>query len=203
MRRIFFILLSGLAFMAPVEQSCGQAFCALRDPNRMIGELFPSFNQFKSITVTVGQTEVEAIEKATGLKCDAREFGRHRLYAIFKEGNLEGFVQSRSEIVDWGIAEIIIATDRDGQLRGFRFQRCRSRYRNAAEAQSVQDILRQLTSNELISFANDEKSRQSIMKQASLSKKVDPLLKGILSGVAKMQVLMQIVWDDEIAGLIN
>jgi hypothetical protein len=203
MRRIFFILLSGLAFMAPVEQSCGQAFCALRDPNRMIGELFPSFNQFKSITVTVGQTEVEAIEKATGLKCDAREFGRHRLYAIFKEGNLEGFVQSRSEIVDWGIAEIIIATDRDGQLRGFRFQRCRSRYRNAAEAESVQDILRQLTSNELISFANDEKSRQSIMKQASLSKKVDPLLKGILSGVAKMQVLMQIVWDDEIAGLIN
>ena len=203
MRRIFFILLSGLAFMAPVEQSCGQAFCALRDPNRMIGELFPSFNQFKSITVTVGQTEVEAIEKATGLKCDAREFGRHRLYAIFKEGNLEGFVQSRSEIVDWGIAEIIIATDRDGQLRGFRFQRCRSRYRNAAEAESVQNILRQLTSNELISFANDEKSRQSIMKQASLSKKVDPLLKGILSGVAKMQVLMQIVWDDEIAGLIN
>ncbi len=203
MRRIFFILLSGLAFMAPVEQSCGQAFCALRDPNRMIGELFPSFNQFKSITVTVGQTEVEAIEKATGLKCDAREFGRHRLYAIFKEGNLEGFVQSRSEIVDWGIAEIIIATDRDGQLRGFRFQRCRSRYRNAAEAESVQDILRQLTSNELISFANDEKARQSIMEQASLSKKVDPLLKGILSGVAKMQVLMQIVWDDEIAGLIN
>ena len=203
MRRIFFILLSGLAFMAPVEQSCGQAFCALRDPNRMIGELFPSFNQFKSITVTVGQTEVEAIEKATGLKCDAREFGRHRLYAIFKEGNLEGFVQSRSEIVDWGIAEIIIATDRDGQLRGFRFQRCRSRYRNAAEAQSVHDILRQFTSNELISFANDEKSRQSIMKQASLSKKVDPLLKGILSGVAKMQVLMQIVWDDKIAALIN
>ena len=203
MKRILLILLSGLAFMAPVEQSCGQAFCALRDPNRVIGELFPNFGQFKSITVTIGKTEVEAIEKATGLKCDPREFGRHRLYAIFKEGNLEGFVQSRSEIVDWGIAEIIIATDTGGQLRGFRFQRCRSRYRNTAEADPVQDILRQLTSNELISFANDGKARQSIMEQASLSKKVDPLLKGILSGVAKMQVLMQIVWDDEIAGLIN
>jgi hypothetical protein len=203
MKRTFLILLSGLAFMAPVEQSCGQAFCALRDPNRIIGELFPGFSQFKSITVTIGKTELEAIEKATGLKCDAREFGRHRLYAIFKEGNLEGFVQSRSEIVDWGIAEIIIATDTDGQLRGFRFQRCRSRYRNAAEADSVQDILRRLTSDELISFVNDEKARQSLREQASLSKKVDPLLKGILSGVAKMQVLMQIVWDDEIAGLIN
>ena len=203
MKRILLILLSGLAFMAPVEQSCGQAFCALRDPNRMIGELFPSFSQFKSITVTIGKTEVEAIEKATGLKCDPREFGRHRLYAIFKEGNLKGFVQSRSEIVDWGIAEIVIATDTDGQLKGFLFQRCRSRHRNAAEADSVQDILRQLTSNELISIVNDEKARQSIIEQANLSKKVDPLLKGILSGVAKMQVLMQIVWDDKIAALIN
>ncbi len=203
MKRTFLILLSGLAFMAPVEQSCGQAFCALRDPNRIIGELFPDFSQFKSITVTIGKTEVEAIEKATGLKCDAREFGRHRLYAIFKEGSLKGFVQSRSEIVDWGIAEIVIATGADGQMRGFRFQRCRSRYRNAAEADSVQDILRRLTSDELISFVNDEKARQSLREQASLSKKVDPLLKGILSGVAKMQVLMQIVWDDEIAGLIN
>ena len=203
MKRIFFIFLSGLAFMAPVEQSCGQAFCALRDPNMIIGELFPDFSQFKSITVTVGKTEVEAIEKATGLKCDAREFGRHRLYAIFKEGNLEGFVQSRSEIVDWGIAEIVIATGADGQTRGFRFQRCRSRHRNAAEADSVQNILRQMTSSELISTVNDEKARQSIIEQANLSKKVDPLLKGILSGVAKMQVLMQIVWDEKIASLIN
>ena len=203
MKRIFFILLSGLAFMAPVEQSSGQAFCALRDPNMIIGELFPNFSRFKSISVTIGKAEVEAIEEATGLKCDPREFGRHRLYAIFKEGNLEGFVQSRSEIVDWGIAEIIIATGADGQMRGFRFQRCRSRHRNAAEADSVQNILRQLNSNELISTVNDEKARQSIIEQANLSKKADPLLKGILSGVAKMQVLMQIVWDKKIASLIN
>ena len=189
--------------MAPVEQSSGQAFCALRDPNMIIGELFPNFSRFKSISVTIGKAEVEAIEEATGLKCDPREFGSHRLYAIFKEGNLEGFVQSRSEIVDWGIAEIIIATGADGQMRGFRFQRCRSRHRNAAEADSVQNILRQLNSNELISTVNDEKARQSIIEQANLSKKVDPLLKGILSGVAKMQVLMQIVWDDKIAALIN
>ena len=189
--------------MAPVEQSSGQAFCALRDPNMIIGELFPNFSRFKSISVTIGKAEVEAIVEATGLKCDPREFGSHRLYAIFKEGNLEGFVQSRSEIVDWGIAEIIIATGADGQMRGFRFQRCRSRHRNAAEADSVQNILRQLNSSELISTVNDEKARQSIIEQANLSKKADPLLKGILSGIAKMQVLMQIVWDEKIASLIN
>ncbi len=203
MKRSLFILLTALVFMAPAEQSCGQAFCALRDPNRIIGELFPDFSQFKSITAIIGKPEVEAIEKATGLKCDPREFGSHRLYAVFNEGGLEGFVQSRSEIVDWGIAEIIIATDTKSNLKGFRFQRCRSRYREAAEADIVQEFLKRLSSDELISMARDEKFREAIIEQASLSKKVDPLLKGILSGVAKMQALMQVVWDDEIAALGN
>ena len=203
MKRILFILLSGLAFITPIEQSRGQAFCALRDPNKIIGELFPGFSQFKSITLTVGKPEVDAIQKATGLKCDAREFGRHRLYPIFQDGTLQGFVQSRSEIVDWGIAEIVIGTSLDGKLTGFRFQRCRSRHRKAAESESVQKILRQLTQEELILSSTNHKYRESIRNRSGLVEQADPVLKGILSALAKMQALMNVVWNEKIAELAN
>ena len=72
-----------------------QAFCALRDPNRIIGRLFPSFTKFKSITATVSRDDVQELESLTGLKCDPREFGRHQLYAVFAKDKIIGFACKR------------------------------------------------------------------------------------------------------------
>ena len=200
MNRTFLIVLLLGLWMGNGFNGSAQAFCALRDPNAIIRELFPESTRFKSITATIGQEQVAELEKATGIKCDPREFGRHRLYVVFKNGQIEGYVQSRSELVDWGIAEIIIGTDPNGTLKGFRFQRCRSRQRKAVEAASMQALLAGLQETDLLQYV-DREGLEKLQKKAGLPNTAKPLLRGVVLGAIKMQTLMRTVWHDEISAL--
>ena len=63
---------------------------------------------------------------------------------------------SRTEQADYGLAEVIVATDENLKLKDFSFQRCRSRYRKQFESKSIRSVFRGKTSVELSAMLQPE-----------------------------------------------
>lgn len=200
--RIKLVLVLAMIVYIGQSSAYSQAFCALRDPNRSIGRLFPSFTKFRSITATVSRDDVQELESLTGLKCDPREFGRHQLYAVFDEEKIIGFAQSRSELVDWGMVEIIVSTDPQGAFRGFCFQRCRSSQRKKVESETVQKLLQHRKKEDFIALLK-ESNLSEFQNEAGLGSESAELLHGVLLGIAKMQALMLTIWKEDIDALLS
>ena len=55
------------------------------------------------------------------------ELGQHTLYVPVEDGSPLGYIQIRSELTEWGLAEIVWALNIRREVVDFRFQRCRGR----------------------------------------------------------------------------
>lgn len=194
-RRLMLILLGVIAVAAPFAAS-GQAFCSLRDPNSYVKEFFPDSTSYKSIVREVSRDLAKKISNEKGVEFDPREFGNHTLYVVYREAAAIGFLQAHSEVVDWGIAEVVWSLDRDGKLQKFGFQRCRSPQRKRVEDEKVQGLLRGLSEPQLRTKLKAE-GVAGIIKTAGLNARSKKLVEGVVNGGLKMQVLLEYVWPDE------
>ncbi len=88
----------------------------------------------------------EKLRQRHQLEFDIRELGTHDIYAVFDQKTFRGVAHSRTEQADYGLAEVIVATDENLKLKDFSFQRCRSRYRKQFESESIRSVFRGKTS---------------------------------------------------------
>lgn len=197
MRRILIIKLLALLACSCLSQTAqAQAYCALRDPVRQIGDLFPEHSYVSHVGVVT--TEVR---KEVGLRLPFtlhfNELGSHTLYAVAKDNARVGYVHVRPEITRWGIMEITWSLDADLRVRDFAFQRCRNRRRTILENEDFKQQLRGKSFDELLNLLNDNGSN---LKANGL--KVDSqdseFAVAIVRCALKTIAVTSIVWEDEV-----
>lgn len=116
-----------LALAALARSADGQAYCALRDPIRLIYELFPEADSYRSIVRTVDERVRREVSGTLPFSLHFNELGRHTLYVPAQGMHPVGLVHVRSESGAWGLLEIAWALESDLRVKSFAFQRCRSR----------------------------------------------------------------------------
>lgn len=118
-----------------------QAYCALRDPNRQIFDLFPEADSYRSLVRTVDETTRRDVGERLPFSLHFNELGRHTVYVAQREGRPLGVVHARSEAGRWGLVEVAWAFDVDLRVRGFAFQRCRDRSKSHLQTEGVRRAL--------------------------------------------------------------
>ena len=126
------LLVAALASVMPTQASMGQAYCALRDPVRVLYEAYPDADGHRSIIRTVTVEDRAAIAQVLPFTIHFDELGRHTLYVTVQEGLPLGVLHVRSERGRYGLVEIAWSLNLDGQITGASFQRCRDSKLRAA-----------------------------------------------------------------------
>ncbi len=134
MKNIIRLLSIYLVLFSISESALAEAYCALRDPVETINRLYPSSTSYKSIVKVIN----EDVRRTVGQTLPPNslhfsELGKHTLYVVMQSDQPLGYVHVRSEQSEWGLVEIAWAINLDLTARDFRFQRCRSRYKNIVE----------------------------------------------------------------------
>ena len=126
------LLAAALACVIPTQASMGQAYCALRDPVRVLYEVYPDADGHRSIIRTVTVEDRTAIAQVLPFTIHFDELGRHTLYVTVQEGLPLGVLHVRSERGRYGLTEIAWSLNLDGQITDVAFQRCRDAKLRAA-----------------------------------------------------------------------
>jgi len=126
------LLAATLASVMPTQASMGQAYCALRDPVRVLYEAYPDADGHRSIIRTVTVEDRTAIAEILPFTIHFDELGRHTLYVTVQEGLPLGMLHVRSERGRYGLTEIAWSLNLDGQITDVAFQRCRDAKLRAA-----------------------------------------------------------------------
>jgi hypothetical protein len=187
-------VLAAAALYAP--QASAVAYCALRDPAAAIQQLFPGRTTYRTFVETIGRNIRPTL--ATKLPFDIHfdEFGRHSFYAIFRDERPEGFVQARSELGQWGLAEIVWALDLDLKILDFVFQRNRDPAARYVEASDFKDILRGRGVDELAALLAQVELGQPA--ELGLPEKAVPLARTVIESAMKVIVVTGTVWEEDI-----
>lgn len=145
-----------LVVTALCGSAAGQAFCALRDPNRQLYDLYPEATSYRSIVRIIDEDARERVAERLPFTLHFNELGRHTLYVPMRESAVMGLVHVRSESGRWGLVEVAWALDLDLKVRDFRFQRCRDRQRKALEEEEVKAALEGLDFQGLRALLDEE-----------------------------------------------
>lgn len=191
------LLLLTVVLLAP-PKSFGQAFCSLRDPNAFVKDFFPESTSHRSFVRNISPEIARRIQERSGVPFDPREFGNHTLYAAFRGDQLIGLLQAHSEVVDWGVAEVVWATDAELKLAGFGFQRCRSPQRKKVLDAKVQEVFKGWSEADLRKRSADV---DAILREAKLAPGSRKLVEGVVKGAMKMLAMVNTVWPEELAAL--
>jgi hypothetical protein len=135
------LLVAALASAILTQASMGQAYCALRDPVRVLYEVYPDADGHRSIIRTVTVEDRTAISQVLPFTIHFDELGRHTLYVTVQEGLPLGVLHVRSERGRYGLTEIAWSLNLDGQITGVAFQRCRDAKLRSALNDQLRDKL--------------------------------------------------------------
>lgn len=105
--------------------SHGQAYCALRDPAKILYDAYPDADSHRSIIRQVTVADRNAVAKKLPFTILYDELGRHTLYVPLRDGHPLGLLHVRSERGRYGLTEIAWSLDLDGRITGGNLQRCR------------------------------------------------------------------------------
>ena len=126
------LLTTAFASVTPTQALMGQAYCALRDPVRVLYEAYPDADGHRSIIRTVTVEDRTAIAEILPFTIHFDELGRHTLYVTVQAGLPLGVLHVRSERGRYGLTEIAWSLNLDGQITDVAFQRCRDAKLRAA-----------------------------------------------------------------------
>jgi hypothetical protein len=187
-------VLAAAALYAP--QASAVAYCALRDPAAAIQQLFPGRTTYRTFVETIGRNIRPTLAAKLPFDIHFDEFGRHSFYAIFRDERPEGFVQARSELGQWGLAEIVWALDLDLKILDFVFQRNRDPAARYVEASDFKDILRGRGVDELAALLAQVELGQPA--ELGLPEKAVPLARTVIESAMKVIVVTGTVWEEDI-----
>lgn len=191
----FFASVWLLASSLPAQ---AQAFCSIRQPYAVIQSLFLDIDKpvYRSFMRDFSKESAEKLRQQHQLEFDIRELGTHDIYAVFDQKTFRGVAHSHTEQADYGLAEVILATDENLKLKDFSFQR----YRKQFESESIRSVFRGKTSVELSAMLQPE-AMDRFLATYGLEPRAEPLLRAILVSSIKTLVLIESEWGEDLAPL--
>ena len=189
---LFALLLVATSANSVRGQRGGEAYCALRDPNRSIFELFPKATGFTSSVRNMIRSR-EMLNKKLPYKLHFNELGRHTLY-IALEGSVPiGIVHVRPAAHEWGLVEVAWALDLDLNVLGFKIQRCRSRHRRQIESDAFRKQLLGCGKGDFESLLRDSGYGVNL-ERISVPKDATDLVAAVLRSGLSSLVITEAVW---------
>lgn len=146
------ILLAG--GMAPTWAEA--PYCSLRDPSHQIYDMYPTATGYRSIVREINNETQVAVGEQIPFPLLQGELGQHTLYVPVDDGNPLGYIQIRSELTEWGLAEIVWALNVKRQVVDFRFQRCRGRACKSVLEKGLRELLQGLDQTALIALLDKQ-----------------------------------------------
>jgi hypothetical protein len=178
------LLVVALASAILTQASMGQAYCALRDPVRVLYEVYPDADGHRSIIRTVTVEDRAAIAQVLPFTIHFDELGRHTLYVTVQEGLPLGVLHVRSERGRYGLTEIAWSLTLDGRITDVAFQRCRDAKLRAA----LDDQLRAKV------IGADVPMLLRLLEEEGWSEEARVLLRS----AAKTATVTLIVWEEDL-----
>lgn len=197
MKHLILIKLSALLIAGSIAEAIqAQAYCALRDPVRQIGELYPGHSYVSHVGVVTTAARKE-VSNRLPFTLHFNELGSHTLYAVGKGETKVGYVHVRPEITRWGIMEITWSLDADLRVQDFAFQRCRNRRRAILENEDFKKQIRGKSFDELLSLINQDGT--SLTDDGIAVNSLDEeFAASVIRCALKTIVLTDIVWEKQV-----
>ncbi len=111
--------------LAGAGEAGAQTFCSVREPNRLIREMFPAHTGFRTEMLEITAETASKLPADLPFVFDRREVTRHPLFIVMEGERIVGYVQARTQPTRWGLTEYVWALDAKLALLDFRVQRSR------------------------------------------------------------------------------
>ena len=196
-RRVALALVAA-AMLAPVYADA--PYCSLRDPSHQIYDMYPEATGYRSVVGEVSHETQVTVGQQIPFPLLQGELGQHTLYVPVQSGNPLGYVQSRSELTEWGLAEIVWALNVEREIVDFRFQRCRGQACKTVLKKGLQEMLRGQDQAALMALLDD-----SGLLQASLAETMSDdermLASVVTRSAVKVIAVIETSWSTTVAEL--
>lgn len=134
--------------LAGAGEAGAQTFCSVREPNRLIREMFPRHTGFRTEMLEITAETAAKFPADLPFRFDRREVTRHPLFIVMEGDRVVGYVQARTQPTRWGLTEYVWALDAKLALLDFRVQRSREPGADRLERSRLPGALRGLTLDE-------------------------------------------------------
>lgn len=134
--------------LAGAGEAGAQTFCSVREPNRLIREMFPRHTGFRTEMLEITAETATKFPADLPFRFDRREVTRHPLFIVMEGDRVVGYVQARTQPTRWGLTEYVWALDAKLALLDFRVQRSREPGADRLERSRLPGALRGLTLDE-------------------------------------------------------
>ena len=176
----------------------GQAYCALRDPEKLIYDFYPDATSYKSIVRTVDENVRRHVSSSLPFSIHFNELGKHTLYIPVKDAKPLGIVHVRSESGSYGLSEIVWSLTPNMEVRDFAFQRCRSRARHYVESDEFKRQIIGKRFNELKALL--DRSGQQIAKgKLNVGNSSSSMAASLVRSALKTIAVSRSGWKSDIA----
>jgi hypothetical protein len=169
-------------------------FCSLRDPVAQIGDLFPSYTTYKSVTKEVSREAAREIQEHlfSDLRLHSKEIGKHTIYYVYRTKVQIGLVHVRTERGPWGLVEIAWAMTPEGEIKDYRFQRCRGGPCEQAESETNRKFFSGMNFEELSELYNEDQQINADKVPIPLGN--DSLSGTLIDSARKTVALTSLLW---------
>ncbi len=175
-------------------------YCSLRDPSHQIYDMYPTATGYRSVVREINNETQVAVGQQIPFPLLQGELGQHTLYVPVEGDNPLGYIQIRSELTEWGLAEIVWALNTQREVVDFRFQRCRGRACNSLLDKGLQELLQGLDQSALIALLDDSGELQEDLT-ASMSDD-ERMLAGVVTRSAiKVIAVIESGWSSTVQEL--
>jgi hypothetical protein len=159
-----------------------------------IGDLFPTYTSYKSVTKEVSIEAASEVQDKlfSDLRLHSKEIGKHTIYYVYRDEIQIGLVHVRTERGPWGLVEIAWAMTPEGDIKDYRFQRCRGGPCQQAESEINRKFFSGLSFEELSDlYAADRKINPV---KVTLSPDADSLSSTLIESARKTVALTSLLW---------
>lgn len=171
-----------------------QTFCSVREPNRLIREMFPRHTGFRTELLEITAETASKLPADLPFVFDRREVTRHPLFIVMEGERIVGYVQARTQPTRWGLTEYVWALDPQLGLLDFRVQRSREPGADRLDRSRLAAVLRGMSLDEVrrrwsAAWLGELQSRQGLGE-------VDrSLVEGAVAAGVKTIWLTQEIWQ--------
>ncbi|MEN9812783.1 MAG: hypothetical protein B9S27_05035 [Opitutia bacterium Tous-C8FEB] len=180
--------------LAVVGEAGAQTFCSVREPNRLIREMFPRHTGFRTEMLEITAETASKLPADLPFVFDRREVTRHPLFIVMEGERIVGYVQARTQPTRWGLTEYVWALDAQLALLDFRVQRSREPGADRLGQSRLAAVLRGLTLDQVRRRWSDAwlKELQSRQGQGDVC---PTLVEGAVAAGLKTIWLTQEIWQ--------
>ena len=178
----------------------GAPYCSLRDPSHQIYDMYPSATGYRSVVRDISNDIQVAVGQRIPFPLLQGELGQHTLYVPVDSGDPLGYIQIRSELTEWGLAEIVWALNVERKVVDFRFQRCRGQACKSVLEKGLPELLKGLDQAALIALL-DDKGQLRDLPTAKMNENERMLASVVTRSAIKVIAVIEAGWPTTVSEL--